>query len=232
MARIDTGVYQGTIEHAVLAQVGDKNTEFMKIFFTVTHMAKGGEWYVMPETKREIQICVNEKSWPIAEQKLKCLGFNGDFENPEFSVNPFVAQCAHEQIGDKTYERWDPYNWEQPREVKAAPQSLARTLTNRWKQNQPSAPTGKPPAAPSGVRVEKALSLFAKDFGFSQAEVEAFVGEPANLWDKEILDKLQAIVMSVMERPVPDGADAKAVRRGYFGEATDKAFSAENDIAF
>lgn len=138
---IPAGRYLGSLKSASMTQ-SESGTEQMEISFQIEDQV------------RKVYLYFSEKAAPYSLPKLASIGFNGDFENPEFTKTTDIELvCKHEPYGGKnpkyvgmTMEKWDLA----PRGKPAAPESLKR-LGAQFRAvtgTPPPKPAGKPAAAP------------------------------------------------------------------------------------
>lgn len=135
MPRLE-GQYVGSIAEAV---VGESKSGKEQV--VITFDIDGGQCRVF--------LSMSDAAWPYTEDKLRFLGFNGDFTKPAFSNgNEVPLNMKIEEHEGKTREKWDIYA---PLEVKPASPDKLRVLNARWKSanSTPGKPTGAPTAPPS-----------------------------------------------------------------------------------
>lgn len=129
------GTYYGYVAGGTTTQAST-GTPQLAVKLSITNIASqiNGEptWEDLPTPiERTMFLALSEKAWPYSEEKLKRLGFNGDFENPDFTKEGVQLECKHEEYRGKVTERWnlagDGPNLEQ------APQDMIRTLNARWR---------------------------------------------------------------------------------------------------
>lgn len=77
-----------------------------------------------------INLYLTDNAIPYSKKKLDILGFNGDFENPQFTVGYFEVQVTQEQYEGNMVEKYDVAL--PPRNNKMDIGSIKR-LNARWK---------------------------------------------------------------------------------------------------
>jgi len=146
----EPGTYQGTVAEAVTSEKNGKDQ--VVLTFDVTAMAENGEWRAVPQEQRRIYLFLTDAAWPYTQDRLAAMGFNGDFDTPQFSKPTQNLVCRHETYNGELREKWDLAGGGGGIE-KAAPDRIMR-LNAKWqsKANSP-ATTGAPvaPPAPGGA---------------------------------------------------------------------------------
>ena len=103
--------------------------------------------FEVDNSRRTVFLALSDAAWQYTEDKLRLMGFNGDFENPDFAKPDGVPlYCKHDTYQGKTGEKWDVSTGMNVTPAKA---DVRKTLTRRWaSQNaKPSRPsTSAPPA--------------------------------------------------------------------------------------
>lgn len=92
--------------------------------------------------KRTVFLYLSDNAWPYTEEKLRRLGFNGNFEAPEFTATECELACKHEEYEGKMKEKWDVAGGFK---AEPAPPDVAKQFGAKWR-----ASTGAPPAKPAG----------------------------------------------------------------------------------
>jgi hypothetical protein len=169
----EKGTYFAELQSAVL---GDKRMKAdgtwsapqMVFSFQITHISKNGAWQALPGPfMRHVYSSLSEAAWPSTEQKLQALGFNGDFQNPDFSdktKNEGVElTCTHQEYQGKTSDKWEFSNWGTT-EVKRASVDIVRQMNAKWKAKVGAKPAAKAPQA-DGPRDEDAPGVDVNEPG-------------------------------------------------------------------
>ncbi len=140
-----------------LSEIGtDKNkngTPYMYFQFNITHkQAENSESVQVDKPfQREIRWYLTTAAWEGTEEKLKQIGFNGDFINPGIGDQFKICwlQCEHNKGNDgKTYENWEFNDVESvARERAPVAHNELKKMSARYKNAQSVAkpPAGKPP---------------------------------------------------------------------------------------
>ena len=84
------GNFAGALISARVVEVGDKKTPALEFSLRLVYKKNpAGEWEKMEGdhvVNSLSQFFLSDASWPYTEERLKELGFNGDFDNPQFKV--------------------------------------------------------------------------------------------------------------------------------------------------
>jgi hypothetical protein len=163
MPQHSPGSYWGRLLRCMVAEIGANKTPAVVMTFDVVNIAHNGEWADLPNPEqRDVKMFLTENAWPHTTKKLQSFGFNGNFENPDFS-DTFKAGaelvCVHEQRNGKTYEQWDfPHSGGQ--EYQKADTNTLRLLQARLRTESAAAPrpAGVPSAPPApGGAIQRTL---------------------------------------------------------------------------
>lgn len=133
------GPYDAKPESIIYDESSQKGTPHFKVTFDIEG------------NKKHAYLYLSDAAWPNSEEKLKKLGFNGEFEAPAIDTSLTITlNCKHETYNNKTREKWDFFA--KDRAAATLDKSKAMQLKARFKASAPSAskpPTGKPtPPAP------------------------------------------------------------------------------------
>lgn len=138
---IEPGIYTGTLQ----------SIEFGKSSNGTPTIAI--EWFIEAEdTYRTSYWYISLKAKKNTFKKLKFIGFNGDFQNPEATLESTDLRCKIEpytnpDTGDEEdKERWDLARWGGAG-VEAADKKTAKDLNAQWRKDV-GAPAKKKKAAP------------------------------------------------------------------------------------
>ena len=96
--------------------------------------------------RRNVFLYLSDGAYPYSEEKLRRLGFNGNFEAPEFTASECELECKHEEYQGKMKEKWDIAGGFK---AEPAPPDVAKQFAAKWRASNGAAPTkpaGKPPA--------------------------------------------------------------------------------------
>lgn len=150
---LDAGNYLGYIDTAVTTESGKNKTPALAITFTVAHRAVNGEWEpLVADQKATVYLFLSEAAWAYTEDKLKKLGFNGDFDAPQWGedtiANGVALVCKHEEYEGKTRDKWELAIGGGV--AKAETNTIAK-LTQRWKNNNATRPAGRPASPPKSL---------------------------------------------------------------------------------
>lgn len=143
------GDYSAVIVKGITTKAQTGNPQ-MAVLLHITHDASNGEWRQLNEIiERNLYIALTDSAMPYAEQKLKTLGFNGDFGQPEFAIKAVAVICTHDDYQGKTRERWDLREWGEKPDAERADDDVVRQLNAKWKARQANAQRNAPPAVDS-----------------------------------------------------------------------------------
>lgn len=181
----EQGRYQGNITASVFAAA--KNTGSPQFVIECEVFTLDGT----PSGTAKVYLSCSDKAWDYTEPKLKRLGFNGDFEKPEFSNGQGInLTCKHEEYQGKQQEKWD-LGGGMPQPAGA---DVTKTFAARWKSTNGAAPkpAGRPtpppppsaPAAPTPppadqMTQEKAWGVFLEYYptGDCQPQWQASIAD-------------------------------------------------------
>lgn len=154
--KVPPGTYLGDVTQMYLSQTPTTNNPFLAVEFGVGHVAQNGQWVpIQPET-RTVRFFLTDKAVDFSLNKLRALGFNGDFANPKCSITEGVTLVCEAQAGTganagKTYESWSVYSEHQEAERIPVPADAVRQMNARWKSKfgAPAPTRVAPPALPA-----------------------------------------------------------------------------------
>jgi len=141
----------------------EKGGSQMAVVFDVTHVADAGQWAPLPTPiERTLYLSFSDNAWEYTEKKLLALGFNGDFNAPDFAdeakFEGVELNCRHEEYNGKTTERWELAKWGGAKEIVKADNDAIRQLSAKWK-SRTAAPAPKPAGRPTPPPPAPARSL-------------------------------------------------------------------------
>ena len=160
---MNEGDYWGVLRQASVGVSKTNKTPQMVMVFSVTHEATGEGWKEIQQADRTIYWALTDKALPYAEEKLRFLGFNGDYGNPQFGEKSqgCSLRCKHEDYKGNTQERWDLAEWGGAGAEKAG-DDVIRLLNAQWKSHNGSQPKPagkpKPPAPPAKTPVAQEVA--------------------------------------------------------------------------
>ena len=129
------GDYEGTVDGGVYKESAQKGTPFMEVMFDIQGH------------KRPVAFYLSEKAEASSLERLRALGWNGEFEDAKFlNPGPHRLTCKHEpgyKDQSKLQEKWS--YWGPPRTPN---KDFARTLAAKYKQSAPP-PLAKPVTKPA-----------------------------------------------------------------------------------
>ena len=161
MPTLDEGTYFGRlVEIGTDKLANEKKTEYIFTTWEVTHRADGKEWEAIDPVRRDVRWWCTEKAEPFTIERLQEIGFNGNFDRPEFNADPHPERdgrqliCKHDTRGDRLYENWDLDGERQQRERQPWDADRTRLFAARYRQQvesskQPAGQPGAPAAAPA-----------------------------------------------------------------------------------
>lgn len=167
----ETGYYMGRFKEAVLTSQGDKKTPALAMKFDIVSFKNNGTLEMLAgDQERTVFLWLSDEAWQYSEEKLKRLGFNGDFDSPKFTKtdDDVELQCDHEEYDGKTREKWN-LAFAGSMVVEKSTPDVVRLMNARWRQSvgttpppantAPAAPSPPPPAptepaAPAAVATE------------------------------------------------------------------------------
>jgi len=120
---IDIGVYTGVFRSI---EVGKSPNTGTPCVATV--------WYIEEEDcERTVYTYINKNTQKISFQKLDSIGFNGDFDNPEVSIETVQLRCTHSEYNEQEREKWDFASWGGA-SVEEAEKKVIKDLNAQWKK--------------------------------------------------------------------------------------------------
>jgi len=142
------GTYWGNVESVETDSIGKNETPCVSIIVEMTHRFAGDDVEADPlqgSMSGKIKCFLSEGAWPISEENLKSVGFNGDFEKPaidtKYTTEGAWFICEHQEHNGKQYANWRFADWGGgKREVKPIAKDEARRLNALWKQSTKPAP--------------------------------------------------------------------------------------------
>lgn len=140
----EPGTYRGQLKEAVCCEAKTGNLQ-LALKFDVTEHWNGSGWGgVSTPSERTVFLSLTDKAWPYSSAKLERLNFNGNFEKPEFSLDPAGVDlvCSEESFNGAMKERWELGGFGVARE-QAATDKLKR-LNSRWRATATKKPTAPP----------------------------------------------------------------------------------------
>ncbi len=133
-------------------------TPLIRIYYSVTHVQEGTEWQLLGKpVERSVSLFLTDKAWPFTQPKLESMGFNGDFDAPDFDSEPGTQLDLTHQVKDgKTYENWNLDGWGGQKEATPPPKDMLRKFKARWGTDTAASkkPSGSPSAPPSKTEPE------------------------------------------------------------------------------
>lgn len=153
--KYDSGIYSGIYRGCGTDTFNNaKETPFFYITFEITHQAVNGQWQeVLQRENRDVKFFLTDNAWEYTQRDLSKLGFNGDFEMPdfpeEFKATGQQLSCAIDTNNGKAYENWS-FPYDGGHERKTVDRNHLKKLSAKFKQaernNRP--PAGTPPMTP------------------------------------------------------------------------------------
>jgi hypothetical protein len=146
------GTYHGYLQNGVVTTSKGTGAEQMAVQFEITMLAVDGDWKPLSAPiKTTLYMSFSDAAWPFTEAKLKHLGFNGNFDDPDFSdeakTEGVDLNCRHEEYNGKMSEKFELANFGGgPKKLED--KSAINRLQQRWNASNGKKPTGKPAAPP------------------------------------------------------------------------------------
>ena len=148
--RYEPGIYSGQllgVRTGILPSV--KKTPFIGINFKIINVAVNGVWTSVQQIQeREVKLYLSDAAWSYTTEKLKPLGFNGDFENPAFTETAATLECT---INEGGYDNFDLYHEGGGNECDPLKTDIVKRFTAKYRSEQQNAatPGGSPSPAPT-----------------------------------------------------------------------------------
>lgn len=176
------GNYWGYLLRGVTSTAKSGNPQIV-VAFSVAHNSDGrGGWVELPQAQeRSLYLSLTDNAWEYTEKKLKALGFNGDFANPDFAEETTTKGveliCKHEpDQQNRPRERWELAKWGDGNQVEQAATDVLRTLNAKWKAKTAPAPSkpapGTRPAPPPAGRMARPTAQAPAGAATATAEAE------------------------------------------------------------
>lgn len=143
---IPTGTYVADIIDAVTT-VTKNNTPCIEIHISVNEPTPKREIDHALPVMRTLYIYLSEAAKQTSREKLQSLGFNGNFDAPEFTASELLVKCIHETnpATGMPREKWELGSWKSPSQ--RAGDAIVRSLNSWW--NGGTSPQGSTrPAVP------------------------------------------------------------------------------------
>ncbi len=87
-----------------------KGMPFLFLQGEITHISQNGESVSVPvQAERTVRLYLSDAAFPYTMDRLRPLGFNGDFANPQLTgehVKGIWADCSVEMYEGKSHEKW------------------------------------------------------------------------------------------------------------------------------
>lgn len=149
---LEQGSYNARLIGAGTARSANQK-EFVFLTFEIVHFYHNNEWKaLMNEERRNVRMYLTSDAWDYTEERLKWLGFNGDFRMPKFRDDVYqgiVLNCEHQQRDGKTFEQWHFADFGGGKQPEPLADDDLRRLNARWNLRSPQgAPQGAPAAPP------------------------------------------------------------------------------------
>jgi hypothetical protein len=112
--KLEKGMYKGKLVNAGVGVLNtEKGTAYMFLTFDIDRQMSGGqEEYLMQTETRDVRFWLSDAALPYTEKDLARLGFNGNYDKPEFMSSLYIDGCQlfcgerPSADGQKTYEDW------------------------------------------------------------------------------------------------------------------------------
>lgn len=121
-------------------------------------------WHIEEEDcERTVYTYINKNTQKISFAKLDSIGFNGDFDNPDVSIETVQLRCIHSEYNEQMREKWDFASWGGA-SVQEADKKVIKDLNAQWKKEFGAPPKKKksskkdkpaPPPEPEPEEVEE-----------------------------------------------------------------------------
>jgi len=142
------------------------------------------EWAIEGEdTNRTVYTYLSKKAKKNSYKKLKAMGFNGDYADPDFTVTTTELLCTHEEYTNKETdetedrERWEFANWGSPG-IEDADAKTIKQLNAEWKRESGEKSSSAAAAAPSKPKPAKKKAAGKSKSEPEPEEVEPEIPEP------------------------------------------------------
>jgi len=165
---MDEGTYQADFVEAECQSRGENKTPFIVLTFQVKAVAAHEDWKSIEPVYRDVSFPLTEKAWPFSEERLRKLGFNGDFRNPDIAEHwqrGINLQCKHRQGRNDVFEDWSIPAIEGGSSSEPLSDADLRRFTARWKGNNPTR-TAPPASSPLPATSEPGEAQTANDLPF------------------------------------------------------------------
>lgn len=146
---LPVNTYNAEILSGVTSRSKNTGTPQIVVQLSINYAAgNDGQWHPLPTPEqRRLYISLTDKAKQYAEPKLKSLGFNGDFNNPQFSETNVNVSISHEDFEGKTQEKIELADFSGGGEPEPADEGTVMNLNSWWKAKNAQAPV--PPGKPS-----------------------------------------------------------------------------------
>ena len=144
----EIGEYNGYLQSGITSLTKDGNEKMVITFKAQYRKNDTGEWEEIVPFDARLELSFSDKAWEWTEKKLLALGFNNNFDDPDFSddskTNGVRLKNKHEEYEGKMREKWELASFGGPAK---ADESKIKKLQQRWNAKV-GKPAGKPAAPP------------------------------------------------------------------------------------
>lgn len=129
---------------------------YMAVVLQVSHHDDGsGTPRAIDPVNRTLSLWMTDAAWEHTRDKLKALGFHGDFEKPQFTLpaDGVWLTMSHETYNGKEREKWELASWGDKQAGDALGHDLAIRFSARYRTetNLTPKPAGKPATPDRGA---------------------------------------------------------------------------------
>lgn len=159
---MNPGIYSGNYKSATTTQSGANKTDTLAIVYEITHVSEGSDWAEIPPIERTVFLYLSEKAWERSKADLERLGFNGDFDKPDFTEKRVDLEAYNDTYNGQTKLKWRLAGGGGSFQAEPADATVTRRLNAMWKQDKPKAkPTGRPATPPKKPSVKENAAAMA-----------------------------------------------------------------------
>ncbi len=148
MPKMDKGTYHGVLAESAL-DTNKNGTPLIRLTFNIKNRWDGAKWEPISDSiQRNVKLYLSDAAAQYSFDKLKSLGFNGDFKAPDFGeevkTKGISLTCEHDTSDGKTYENWDLPFSNEAKEATAPEDDVIRDLTAAFQSSMPNSKTSAP----------------------------------------------------------------------------------------
>ena len=160
-------------------------TPYVEVSIVPLEYQSNGEWVDAHQIPQRVFWYLTDAAWDYTSDKLRQLGFDGNFEDPGFAINECAFRCKLEEWQGETRARWDlPAG-------SALKQNEIAELQKRWKasSSSPTTPSFTETPSPSTTikpqNMTEAWRVWMEKNGGDSAQFQSAIDAVARVTNKK-----------------------------------------------